>query len=139
MLVTHSIIFDQNILNDSIDDYVRLNYEHGRRDDLSYYIIAKHLIKYLKDHPESKVCENLSTMAILYKLKDMCYIHARTMNNNEISEFIANKKLELELTDNRLTLKNTSFFEVWFYIDLILEQFERRQERVEYGYNRTNN
>ena len=131
MFVTHSIEFTRDTLNTSIEDFVSLNYNtnFSRNDDVFYYIIMKHLIKYLKNHPASKICNHLMTSSILIKLKDMCFIHMRNIGTEEINVFTAAKKLELKLQDN-----GNNVFVVWYYIDTVLEQFELKCERGEYGY-----
>ncbi len=133
MLVTSSIEFNPETLDTSEENYIKLNYINSRPDDLSYYIIIKHLIKYLKDHPASRICEDFSTTTLLYTLKDMCHRHGRVSTLQEVNEFTTNKKLELDLIGDSYILRRSSLFEVWCYIDLILEQLEIRCERGDYG------
>ena len=134
MFVTHSVEFNQDTLDTSIENYLSINYHSNKTDDLCYYIIVKHLIRYLKNHPGSQICNNLLIASILIKLKDMCYIHGRNENPEEVRIFTAAKKLELNLQDNINSSGNHSLFMVWCYIDTVLEQLEIKCARGDYGY-----
>ena len=137
MFVTNTIEFNQDILDTSIENYIRLNYLQNQSDDMCYYIIMKHIIKYLKNHPESRICEIMSITSMLYKLKDLCLIYLKnteTSGSEILKEFEVTKKLELGLIDDKYSIRKSKIFTVWLYIDGAIEQLEIKCARGDYGY-----
>jgi hypothetical protein len=135
MLVTYSINFNPETLDNSIENYIKLNCKNKIKSlrsldldiDLCNYIIAKYLIKYLKNHPESRICMNLSISSLLWTLRRMCIEHESTIDSQVMDEFKTNKKLELDLADDKFIINSCpTVFKVYYCIETVLEQLEIR-------------
>ena len=139
MIVTEFIEFNRKTLDTSIENFIELN-NLAQKDGLNrslikeniiYLIVMKHLINYLKNHPESQLCRYLDTQYLLRRILIICEsTHLRTNPTPEFTKFVTNKTQQLDLDRYCKLRVKMDILEVWFLVDQAIENLEHEYNRM---------
>ena len=133
MFVTETIEFNPESLNSSIKNFklIKRHIDNYYRT-IEYFIIIKHLLKYLKTHPETELCNSLSIQDMIKNIK---YIGLQEFRDNigdqnqNYLDFMLLKIQEFGFQKNTHEIRGTTMFKTWFIIDRAIEKLEIEENR----------
>jgi hypothetical protein len=143
MFVTETVEFNKDTLDTSVEKFLMLALSHDPYEAITntkYLIIMDHIVKYLKNHNDSKICEKLETKNLLFELERRC----RNLSFEQSAEyevFEASKRVEfiiLAPTSRYYTSNQQGLFKVWFYINRAIIEYENTLRGIING-NESNN
>lgn len=140
MIIHETIQFDQNSIDTSIENYLKLCTVFSSDDswiynNTRYLIIMKYLISYLKQHPESNLWRNFQTHSLLYEIESACYYNKKEIRYD--IEFISFKSLKMEQYNTQINNKirdderginyeKEKMLKTWFLVEQVIKQFEEK-------------
>ena len=129
MFVTENIEFNKNTIDTSVEKFLLLGLNHDPYETITntkYLIIIDHIVKYLKIHNDSKICEKLQTKDLLFELEQRCR-NLFIRSSPEYETFEDSKRIEFNIlmpTSRYYIQQQRSLFKVWFYIDHAIMEYE---------------
>ena len=129
MFVTETIEFNKDAIDTSVEKFLLLGLNHDPYETITnakYLIIMDHIVKYLKTHNDSKICEKLQTKDLLFNFEQRCR-DLSIMSSPEYEVFETSKRTEFNMLipiSRYYAQTQRALFKVWFYIDHAIIEYE---------------